>query len=504
MLRPRSAMNRYVVAVLRKPALLPIAVMLSLTLPHLGQGDFVVDTGWYAAIGLQAWRDAISGRPGALWTLMAEGGQGGLAYFNKPPLAFWVHGFALWAMGPSVLAARLPAVIAGAACVWLTVSIAGVLHTRRTGFLAGLILALTIEFTRHTRAFSLDVWQLLFLLAAARVAAGAVRRGSMRALPIGGVFVGLALLTKPLVGLVGWSLLMIWAWLPGVGRRGEHRRGFGWAFVGLIVAALIASPWHIGMVIEHGTAFTSRYFGHEIAARAMGTIDRANTGAANPLYYTQELVRHYLPWLISVLLGLVAWARGGLRRDAGMALIVVWTLTWFVILSAFADKRPRYLLPVFPFWAWLSAVWIRDQAPRWLALVRRAVVRWVGVFAIGGGMLVAALPVTIDRSMDPNWAGFMEFLRTAEMADEAWWQGGFEGARGARLYLEFGRWPLSTRDRSGVLIATPPRDAVILYHRRDGLVPGEGERTLYENADFRVTRLQTEQWAPSSRPDPGE
>src|SRR5687767_7527832 len=94
--------------------ILPALALLAVTLPHLEQGDFRTDTGWYSAIGLQAWRT------GELWTLYGEPGQ---PYFNKPPLAFWVHGLALRLLGPSVLAARLPTVLAGLGCVLATVGI---------------------------------------------------------------------------------------------------------------------------------------------------------------------------------------------------------------------------------------------------------------------------------------------------------------------------------------------------------------------------------------------
>ena len=58
---------------------LPAILFLAVTLPHLGQGDFRGDAGWYSAIGVQAWRT------GKLWTLW---GEPGLPYFNKPPMAY--------------------------------------------------------------------------------------------------------------------------------------------------------------------------------------------------------------------------------------------------------------------------------------------------------------------------------------------------------------------------------------------------------------------------------
>src|SRR5262245_48789089 len=146
---------------------LPAVVTLALAIPHLGQGEFSVDTGWYSAVALQAWRDGAHGHPGALWTLMGVGGQGaegGVPYFNKPPLAFWIHGLALWAMGPTLAAARLPSVLAAVLAVITSAAVARRLAGPRVGLWAGLLLATTPEFTRHARAFSLDMWLTLFML----------------------------------------------------------------------------------------------------------------------------------------------------------------------------------------------------------------------------------------------------------------------------------------------------------------------------------------------------
>src|SRR5262245_51714707 len=124
---------------------LPAVLFLAVTLPHLGQGDFRGDAGWYSAIGVQAWRT------GELWTLW---GEPGLPYFNKPPLAFWVHGLVLRTAGVSIAAARLPSVGAGLACVLLTVAIARSLCGRRAAMLSGCVLALSLEFFRRVREVS--------------------------------------------------------------------------------------------------------------------------------------------------------------------------------------------------------------------------------------------------------------------------------------------------------------------------------------------------------------
>ncbi|MCH9057519.1 MAG: glycosyltransferase family 39 protein [Planctomycetes bacterium] len=178
-----------------RPWLIPAVLLLCVTLPHLGDGDWQRgDSGWYTAIGVQAWRT------GELWTLMGEPGQ---PYFNKPPLVFWITGFVAWIFGPSAWAARLPTIAAAPGCVLATVGITRVFATRRTALTVGVVLALSVEFFRRTREVSLDLWQLVFLLLALWIAAGAVKDQRWRRLALAGLPSGLALMCKPMVALLG-------------------------------------------------------------------------------------------------------------------------------------------------------------------------------------------------------------------------------------------------------------------------------------------------------------
>src|SRR5678815_5540247 len=96
-----------------KTILLPFLLLLSVTLPHLSEGDFRRDSGRYAAVGLYMWEEG---------NLLAPRLGPETPYFNKPPLALLVHGWFLKTFGPNMLAARLPALIAALGVVlfsWL-------------------------------------------------------------------------------------------------------------------------------------------------------------------------------------------------------------------------------------------------------------------------------------------------------------------------------------------------------------------------------------------------
>jgi len=381
---------------------IPIVVLLCLTLPHLEQGDFRVDTGRYAAVGLQMWRT------GDLLTPFLQEGR---PYFNKPPLAIWIHGLVLHVSGVGLVAARLPTVLAAGGCVIALMGLVRRFHNGNTAMVAGLVLATTYEFFRRTREISLDVWQLLFMLLALwalvlavdfddtepspRRNSGATWRWGWGWSVLGGGAIGLALMTKPLMGLL---VLPIGAcWLCTIGR---WRMLIPWLVGGLAGAAAVGGPWHLAMWRVHGEAFTSSYFGAEVIDRVAGEHQSV------PWWqYLWTLARTYWPWLVFVGAAAWRWGVGSLRvrTRRGLLLAGIWTAVWLVLLSVFPDKRPRYAVVLYPGLAWVSAAALVSGSG---AVMRRETRRWL-VPAVGALVLVVVvlwvLPIRVQPPPNPAW-----------------------------------------------------------------------------------------------------
>lgn len=472
---------------------IPAAVLAAITLPHLGQGDWRGDAGWYSAIALQAWRS------GQWWTLHAEPGQ---LYFNKPPLVFWIHGLFLHALGPGIAAARLPTVLVSVGCLVATVGIARGWVARWPALLAGVVLALTYEFFRRNREISLDLWQLLFMLLSVWLIATAVKKDRAGPALLAGLPLGLALLCKPLVALAALPILAVWMVWARAGRRAW------WLLLTGLVAVAVAAPWHVSMAVIHGPAFTGQYFGTEIAARAAGEAVGGQLEPKPAWFYLELLISTYWPWLAMVVIAGWTWWRRR-AKDAGnsraaplLKLGIVWTLAWLVLLSIFADRRPRYALPLYPGLAWIAASGLASVALVGLRPVLRGWMKWALPAAIVGGVVFAALPVRVQRGADPQWPAFFDWVRAN--APGGVLDGAFSGAPAARMYLETGRWPGPTRDRHERVIAEPSEGDLLAYHRRGGRVPGPNEFVVFESGDLKVTRLGAGGWKPEVVGDPGE
>ena len=464
---------------------LPLVLLLCVTLPHLDAGDWMRSDGaWYGAIGLQAWRT------GDFLTLRAEPGE---LYFNKPPLVFWISGLFLHVFGPGAVAARVSTILAAAGCVVLTVSTARLAISDRTAMpwrgamWAGIVLSLTYEFFRRTREISLDMWQALFLLAALRLVAGAMveertRRATVLTV-LAGVPIGLALMCKPLVALAAVPILGV-----ALGCAGRWRL-VPWLLGAAVVAAGVAAPWHLAMVSIHGDAFTNQYFGREIADRAAGS-DSVNANAVGRWwFYLEKIGRNYWPWLLALVGLIVMVARRRLHSVDRRVLVAcaIWVVGWIALLSIFPDRRDRYGLVFYPALAVLPAVWLVLRASGPLQAVLRGFERRAMWAAPVAAVSLAMAPVRVQTDPDPQWPELFAFLE--EQGSPEVWKGAMVSHRGARVYLEIGRWPIPFRDAGGSESRTPPPGALLLYHAHDGGVPGPDETEVFRSGELFVTRV---------------
>ncbi len=483
---------------------LGVFLALCLTLPKLEQGDFNVDTGRYAALALQAWRSAVGGEPAALVTLR---GGGDVPYFNKPPLVFWLHGPVLLAAGPRLWAARLPGVAAVVLAVvslfWLAdragckgqsgdrLRPARSPLARRVAVISACVLATTYAFTSLSHAISPDLWMTAFIALAFVPAVEAVRRDRGVLLALSGVGVGLALLTKPLVALLVPFILLLWLCVE---RRWTWLK---WAGAALLVALLIAAPWHLAMVALHGRDFVDEYFGREIVSRASGNFTGLNEGAASPLYYPRILLQTYWPWL-PVLFGAIIWAMTAAPRRwrPWVRLALLWGGVFFVAMLVHPDKRPRYLASIYVPASWLIGMWLASlRAQRWRNAVDFGLTVAAPVAAVVA-LLVAILPVRVHGGTPRHWQEFFEWH--AATGHPVLWEGGFGWPESSRVYLETGRWPEPTFDGLNRQVASPPAGSLIAYHERHAIQPGLGEEVVFEsaNGDVYITRLAAPHWQP--------
>ncbi len=260
----------------------------------------------------------------------------GNAWFEKPPLLYWMisAGTALH-LGPEA-SGRLPVAILSLAFLAVTfallrtefgseaAAISSVLLATSAGWLAYSCLALTD--LPLAAFYSLAIFLALPLL---RVDPDEKHRYAVRLVLIG-LSIGIATLAKGLVPIalaapLCWFLRRWWRswWLP------------------LIAAAAVALPWYVAMYQRNGNAFLEEFFWKHHFERLYS----ASLQHVQPWwYYVPVLLGALFPW--TPLAALPFFYRNGWdQRRRFLAAIVGFG---FVVFSISLNKLPGYLLPLVP------------------------------------------------------------------------------------------------------------------------------------------------------------
>lgn len=321
---------------------------------------------------------------------MMQGGDplvprlGGHPWLEKPPLAYWLlaASFALFGFGFPAAAALNAALTLLTA--WLVAVHAGA-QDRRAGTLAAVIY-LTMFLPAVTAATALTDPALTLFTTAALVT---YLRGGRGSAALGGVFLGLAVLTKgPVAPLVVVPALLAAA----VATR--RAAGFRRVAVAAGVAAGVTLPWLV-VLVRRGLLpqLLDEFLGKQVMSRVVDA-----WAIATPWwYYLPVLWVMAFPWGTHLALAPAGWRTGASqlrRRDpvflAEMAAVVVPLLAF----SVAHNKLPHYLLPVLP---WLACGVGRAFSTRWDAPPARAARTLAAVAGAVGAAVLAGTAWTIGH-----------------------------------------------------------------------------------------------------------
>jgi len=306
-------------------AIAAVAAALAL-LPGLGATPLVDwDESIYAAVG----RAVLDG---SAWQLEWNGD----AYHRKPPLLFWAIAGSYELLGVSELSTRLPSALAGVA----TVAVVAAAVSQRAGALPALLctaflLGSTLFLERGGRRACTDALVILFSTVALwQATAGPPTR---RRAVVAGIAVGLAILSKGVLGLLAPAALLLSAPLD----RGRWRLVAGMSGV----ATLVALPWYATQLWLRGGDFVASHVGFELVERALRPIH----GSGAPWSYPLEMLwQNGGVWVAVV--PLVVLLRG-VTEPATWRATLPWTCAAALVLAAamsMQTKLPWYPLPALP------------------------------------------------------------------------------------------------------------------------------------------------------------
>ncbi|WP_034937844.1 glycosyltransferase family 39 protein [Gloeocapsa sp. PCC 73106] len=261
----------------------------------------------------------------------------GEPYLNKPPLVHGLIALVYSQGGVSEWTARLPGALLTTLSVPLLYGLGReVFPARRPALYSALVYLTLLPVVRHGRLAMLDgailCFQIFMFWAVLRS-----RRDLRWTLGVGFGF-GLICLTKGMMGiLLGVIALLFILWdtpriLTSI-----------YLWIGILLGSFPILLWYSAQFQAYGSAFVEQNFLSQSFSRIYSEKD-GHKGA--PWYYLLEMFKYTWPYLPLFIAGLrLSWE----NRNWGWAkLILVWTLTYFLVVSVMATKLPWYIIPIYP------------------------------------------------------------------------------------------------------------------------------------------------------------
>ena len=318
----------------------------------------------------------------------------GREYLNKPQLFFWLVALTSVPFGRvTETSAAIPGALASIAAVAGVIAVGWRLWGWTTGVVAGLILATTpLQFDMAHQVLpdmflsACLVWALYFLTSAAHA--------GWPIAPMLGFYVCVtaALLSKGPQGLAAVAAAAVAiAFTDGPARLRRLHPVLGLGAMLVIAAAVWMIPYQTRSAGGFGQQVVG---GHYVTWYMVGSLLGRIESLAEPL-------AAFMPWTVLLAAAPLWWRQS---PDMGRRRIVLWTATLWILVAASGNFRARYVLPVLPGLALLTAdvvtAPVTDRAARAL--------RWAAVVAAVLAVLVAvvlslpALQPVVARALIPE------------------------------------------------------------------------------------------------------
>jgi 4-amino-4-deoxy-L-arabinose transferase-like glycosyltransferase len=328
----------------------------------------------------------------------------GIRYLEKPPLKYWLMALSFKAFGVSDIAARLPMALFTVLLCWLTARIGAWAFDRKTGLLAGVVMATSLGLFLFTRVLISDV-ALTFTIALAmwaflRALDEQERHPRLWGL-LYGASVGAGLLFKGLIAaLFPLAAAFLYLLFTGKLRQRETWRRLV-PLRSALIALTIAGPWHILATLRNPPYFYVSfysgpgqyhgffwfYFFNEHILRFLNkryphdynTVPRA-------LFWALHLV-WFFPWSV-YFPGLAKLQYRGADRASRTRLMALCWIGFIMLFFSFSSTQEYYSMPCYPAIALLLAC-AMTSTHRWISKAR-AIGETVLVVVCGAAMAVVS------------------------------------------------------------------------------------------------------------------
>jgi len=269
---------------------------------------------------------------------------------DKPPVSFWLMALSIRLGGDNAVALRLWQLLMALVAMFVTSRIARMGGGREEGLLAALLLGTSLEFFYLSLNPKQDIPLSLFLALAFHAYLMYRSEGRTRAAVLAGVWTALALLSKGIVAVAVFALVVGGDLL--FSRRTQAGAGhWRWRQIAVGTAAflLMGAPWFIAGAIRQGQPFIDTF----LLGGTLG-VGRFFHGVTSPLPYWAAV----LIVIPGIMIGVMPWAgflpgavqegwRGLRAGPRSIRVCALWAGLYFLLLALSpADKMIHHLLPL--------------------------------------------------------------------------------------------------------------------------------------------------------------
>ncbi len=297
---------------------------------------------------------------------------------------------------------RLPSLIGATVAVLLTAAIGNLLFGAPAGFLAAVLMAVSLLLGVEARMAKIDAALLAAVLAAqyalARIylASATDRKAPPGWAAVYWLALGAGVLLKgPIILLVVFGTLLLLT---------ISERRFDWLSQlrpawGLVLMLVVVLPWFVAIAVASKGEFFATAVGHNLLGKV--AVGQQSHGAP-PGYYLAAFPLSFWPGSLFAAFAIpFVWTR---RREPAVRFCLCWIAPTWIVFEIIVTKLPHYVLPTYPAIACLAAAGLlmpHPAAGRWGRYLRRA---FAGVWLVLGIGLAAFLPVAtwvLEGRFDP-------------------------------------------------------------------------------------------------------
>lgn len=292
----------------------------------------------------EAWFGSVAQDMAKTGNLLA-GKWNGQTFFYEPPFLVWLLTFTIKIFGESEFWLRSISALSGIFTVVGSYILASkIAKSKLAGIFASIVILSDIEILFRSRQINVEIlltalllWSMIFIVKTSQE-----KRLSRTILSA--VFLGLAFLTKrasPLLAVPAIGYLLILSSRVRI-------------FIFFITLITVILPWYLLAYLQWGSQFINEFF----IGYTFNKITSVNAGAGtSPFFYLNSIKHAFKFWVLLIPLAAV-WGTIKSFRDRNIAGLMIFILTFLTFLTLAPIKSSWFLLPIHPFLAVLTGIFI--------------------------------------------------------------------------------------------------------------------------------------------------